>query len=179
MHNKDNFFIAGEISTSNAFGSIYIGRGVEPEMAITNLTEAVLSTNETDRTYIRASGESALDAAAFHYTVYRGVERFLGIDGDFEAGGDPPVNFVETWNALLQTNDMVNANTGLFDPRHMFGVTNQDVFRWPAIVDGTQRQLLGLFITTLLLPGIPTLYWGEEQALYILENLSNNYLFGK
>ncbi len=50
---------------------------------------------------------------------------------------------------------MVNADTGVFDPRHMYGVTNQDVFRWPAIRQGTERMILGLFITTLLMPGIP------------------------
>jgi alpha-1,3-glucan synthase len=50
---------------------------------------------------------------------------------------------------------MINADTGVFDPRHMYGVTNQDVFRWPAIRQGTERMLLGLFITTLLMPGIP------------------------
>jgi alpha-1,3-glucan synthase len=52
----------------------------------------------------------------------------------------------------------------------MYGMTNQDVFRWPAIKDGTQRMLLGLFITTLHMPGIPTLLWGEEQAFYVVSN---------
>lgn len=80
---------------------------------------------------------------------------------------------------MLQTNDMVNANTGKFDPRHMYGVTNQDVFRWPAIINGTQKQLLGMFLTTLLLPGIPTLVWGEEQAFYVLDNTASNYVFGR
>ncbi len=74
---------------------------------------------------------------------------------------------------------MVNANTGKFDPRHMYGVTNQDVFRWPAIVNGTQKQLLGMFLTTLLLPGIPTLVWGEEQAFYVMDNTASNYVFGR
>lgn len=80
---------------------------------------------------------------------------------------------------MLQTNDMINANTGVFDPRHMYGVTNQDVFRWPGIVNGTQKQLLGFFITTLLLPGIPTLVWGEEQAFSVLDNTASNYVFGR
>ena len=80
---------------------------------------------------------------------------------------------------MIRTNDMINANTGKFDPRHMYGVTNQDVFRWPGIVNGTQKQLLGFFITTLLLPGIPTLVWGEEQAFYVLDNTASNYVFGR
>ena len=79
----------------------------------------------------------------------------------------------------MQTNDMTNANTGVFDPRHMYGVTNQDVFRWPALKNGIEKQLLGIFVTTLLLPGIPTLYWGEEQSLYVLDSTAANYVFGR
>ena len=101
------------------------------------------------------------------------------MDGSFEAEGDPSVDWEAFWSALLQTNDMQNAYTGKFDPRHMFGVTNQDVFRWPGIGGGTQKQLLGFFITTLLLPGIPTLYWGEEQNFYVLDSTASNYVFGR
>ena len=101
------------------------------------------------------------------------------MDGTFGAEGDPPTDWIDFWSTIIQTNDMINANTGKFDPRHMYGVTNQDVFRWPAIVNGTQRQLLGMFITTLLLPGIPTLVWGEEQAFYVMDNTASNYVFGR
>jgi len=82
---------------------------------------------------------------------------------------------VDAWNIMLATNDLVNANTGELDPRHMYGVTNQDVFRWPAIKDGTQKMLLGIFITTFLMPGIPLLLWdhindyhGAVAPLYLL-----------
>ncbi len=61
----------------------------------------------------------------------------------------------------------------------MYGVTNQDVFRWPAISHGTEKMLLGLFITTLHMPGIPLLLWGEEQAFYVLDNTAGNYIFGR
>jgi alpha-1,3-glucan synthase len=40
-------------------------------------------------------------------------------------------------------------------------------------------MLLGLFITTLHMPGIPLLLWGEEQAMYVLDNTADNYLFGR
>lgn len=57
---------------------------------------------------------------------------------------------------------------------------SRDVFRWPAITNGTERMLLGLFITTLFLPGIPLLLWGEEQSLYLLADTSAvNYIFGR
>ena len=61
----------------------------------------------------------------------------------------------------------------------MFGVTNQDVFRWPAIHNGIQRQLLGHFITIMLLPGVPKLLWGEEQQFYVLDSTNDNYIFGR
>lgn len=53
------------------------------------------------------------------------------------------------------------------------------MFRWPAIKNGTEKNLLGLFVVTLLFPGIPTLEWGEEQAFYVLESTASNYVFGE
>jgi glycosidase len=99
------------------------------------------------------------------------------MEGNLTVAYDVPTNFVDAWNIMLATNDLVNANTGEFDPRHMYGVTNQDVFRWPAIKDGTKKMLLGLFITTLHMPGIPLLLWGEEQAFYVLDNTADNYIY--
>lgn len=101
------------------------------------------------------------------------------MDGHIGAVGDTDYDVVTAWHEIVQTNDLVNANTGKYDPRHMFGVTNQDVFRYPGLTDGTQRQLLGLFVTTLILPGIPLLVWGEEQAFYIMDNQASNYVFGR
>jgi alpha-1,3-glucan synthase len=45
--------------------------------------------------------------------------------------------------------------------------------------DGTQKMLLGLFLTTLHMPGIPLLLYGEEQAFYILDSTASNYVFGR
>lgn len=177
---KENFFMPGEITGGNTFGSIYLGRGRQPDQLPANLTEAIkLSNASSDDFFLRPKGKNALDAAAFHYSIYRSLTRFLGLDGNLTAGYDVPTNFVDTWNTMLTTNDLVNANSGEFDPRHMYGVTNQDVFRWPAIKNGTQRMLLGLFVNTLLMPGIPLLLWGEEQAFYILDSTANNYIFGR
>jgi alpha-1,3-glucan synthase len=97
------------------------------------------------------------------------------LDGVYEAEGDPPMNFVELWNGLILTNDMVNPNTGDFDPRHLYGTSNQDVFRWPSIKNGTEKEVLALYIIYLLMPGAPLLTWGEEQAFYVLENTNANY----
>lgn len=157
----------GEVVAGNTFGSVYVGRGRTPDNYVENLTEAVtLNSTSSPKYFIRDEGLSAFDGVAFHYTVYRFLSRFLGLDGTFGAEGDPPdVNWIEFWDTILLTNDMVNANDGItFDPRHMYGVTNQDVFRWPTIKNGIEKQLLGYFIVALLLPGIPTLVWGEEQV---------------
>ncbi|QIW99286.1 hypothetical protein AMS68_004804 [Peltaster fructicola] len=173
---KTNFFIPGEIVTGNAEGAIYIGRGKEQKMKVTNRTEAV-STNNTQT--IRPWGHSAFDAGAFHYSTYRSFVRFLGLDGNLTAPGDVPVNFADGWAAMVETNDLNNAYTGKFDPRHMYGVSNQDVFRWPGLTNGTERQLLGDFIVTMVMPGIPMISWGEEQTFYTLDNTAKNYLYGR
>jgi glycosidase len=153
---KRNFFIPGEIGGADTFGSIYLGRGRQPDMRPANIKEAfAVTTASDDKYYIRGKAKSALDAGAFHYSAYRALTRFLGLDGNFTAPFDTPVNWVDMWNSMAVSNDMVNVNTGELDPRHMFGVSNQDVFRWPAIKNGEEKMLLGLFITTLVLPGIP------------------------
>lgn len=99
-------------------------------MAVDEFASAITATNETNSTsYLREFGHSALDSAAFHYSIYRALTRFLGMDGSIGALGDTNYDLVKAWHEIVATNDLVNANTGLWDPRHMFGVTNQDVFR--------------------------------------------------
>ena len=101
------------------------------------------------------------------------------MDGNIGATSETPVDFVIAWNDFIKTNDLINPNTGVFDPRHMYGAQNQDLFRWPTIIDGTQKQILANYITTILLPGIPMLEWGEEQLYYVLDNTASNYVFGR
>lgn len=180
-YGKDNFFLPGEITGGNTFASIFLGRGRQPNQLPEEMTQAVtLEQNKTnDKYYIRDKEHGALDAGAFHYTVYRTLLRFLGLDGNLAAGYDAPLNWIDQWNTYLMTNDLVNINTGEFDPRHLYGVSNFDVFRWPAIYRGIERQLLGHFVTSLLMPGAPLVMWGEEQAYYVLDNTDSNYIFGR
>lgn len=77
------------------------------------------------------------------------------MDGNLQVAYDTNANFVQTWDQMMLSNDFVNAETGLLDPRHMYGVSNFDVFRWPSLVNGTQKLLLASFINTLVMPGIP------------------------
>lgn len=176
---KDNFFLPGEITSGNDFGSLYLGRGRESTQKFDDVITALKATGDDDG-YIRDPGQNALDAGAFHYSVFRFLVRFLGISGErLESGYDLPTDWVAMVSQMFLTNDLVNANSNKFDPRHMYGVTNQDNFRWPAISQGVERQLLGLFMTTLFMPGIPLLYYGEEQGLYILTSTADNYVYGR
>ncbi|KAH1300828.1 hypothetical protein KXX11_004803 [Aspergillus fumigatus] len=177
---KNNFFISGEITGGDYFGSIYLGRGRQQNQWLPDPSQGPKMTNESSAQYfLREAGHEALDSAAFHYSVYRTLTRFLGMDGNLAAGYDVPLDWVDMWRQMLRSNDLVNANTGKFDPRHMYGATNQDVFRWPTVQWGVERQLLGSYITTLLLPGIPLLLWGEEQAFYVLDATATNYIYGR
>ena len=124
---KTNFFITGEISGGNTFGSLYLGRGRTPEQ-LGNLTldEAVKLNNASNATFfIRDEDHGAYDAAAFHYSVYRSLTRFLGMNGFDVSAYDVPQDWVQTWNLLLRSNDLVNPNTNKLDPRHMYGTANQ------------------------------------------------------
>ncbi|KAJ6136759.1 hypothetical protein N7497_012312 [Penicillium chrysogenum] len=161
----DLYAIRATQATVNALGDIsgaYRDCARRVGKIISSFREAFMMTNASDPDYfIRGQNKQATDAAAFHYSVYRSLTRFLA------------------WYQMVLPNDMVNANTGKFDPRHMYGATNQDVFRWPTVECGIERQLLALFITTLHMPGIPMLLWGEEQAFYILDASAANYIYGR
>jgi alpha-1,3-glucan synthase len=77
------------------------------------------------------------------------------MDGDLLAANDTDVNVVTAWNQMFVSNDLLNPSTGHVDPRHMYGSSNFDVFRWPSLVDGAQKGLLATFISALVMPGIP------------------------
>ena len=151
-------------------------------------------TSDDAQYFLRDAPYNGLDAIAFHYSIYRSFQRFLGMDGNLQVAYDVSVNFVSAWNQMFVENDFINAFTGKIDPRHMYGTSNFDVFRWNSLNNGTQKSVLGTFIATLLMPGIPLvrvfcphsnishppaqLYYGEEQNIYLYDNTANNYLFG-
>lgn len=120
------------------------------------------------------------------------------MDGNLQVAYDIPVDFVDAWNSMFQNNDFLNAHTGEIDPRHMYGVSNFDIFRWPSLEHGTQRQAVGIMISSVVIPGIPLVrptlvlpqsspsahisYWqmfyGEEQEFYMYDTGAANYLYG-
>ncbi|KIJ57158.1 glycosyltransferase family 5 protein [Sphaerobolus stellatus SS14] len=177
---KNNFFVAGEVTGGDTFGSLYYGRGRTPtQRPPTNFTVSINVKNTDDQYFLRNDPVVALDGVAFHYSIYRTLTRFLGLDGNLEVAFDVPPNFVSAWHEMVTNNDFINVVTGEVDPRHMLGVSNFDVFRWPSLVNGTQKQVLGSFITSMVVPGIPMYYYGEEQGFYLFDNGASNYLFGR
>lgn len=175
---KKNFFIPGEVTGGDTFGALYYGRGRTPSNRPT-FDEAVSLTNDDNQYFLREEGIPSLDSAAFHYSIYRSLCRFLGMDGNLQTAYDVPVDFITAWNTMITTNDFLNSQTGSFDPRHMYGTTNQDVFRWPSLTNGTHKNALGMFVVTILMPGMPLLWYGEEQGMYLFDNGASNYLYGR
>ncbi|EPT06178.1 hypothetical protein FOMPIDRAFT_68356 [Fomitopsis schrenkii] len=176
--NKNNFLIVGEVTGGDYFGALYYGRGRTP----TERPEfdVAASLTEADNQYfLREQGNEGLDGAAFQYSIYRGLTRFLGMDGNLEDAYDVSKDFVTAWDELFVDDDMLNPGSHNVDPRHLYGTSNFDVFRWPSLENGTERSVLATFMTTLLMPGVPLLYYGEEQNFYLYDNTASNYLYGR
>ncbi|CAL1704520.1 unnamed protein product [Somion occarium] len=176
---KKNFFISGEVTGGDTFGSLYYGRGRTPTQRPQGFLEAANTTADQNQFFLRDAPLNALDGVAFHYSTYRSLTRFLGMDGNLQVAFDVDTNFITAWNQMFVNNDFLNAQTGKVDPRHMFGTSNFDVYRWPSVENGTQRSVLGTFIATLVMPGIPLLFYGEEQNFYLFDTGASNYLYGR
>lgn len=131
------------------------GRGRTPTQLPGGFLEAANLTADDNEYFLREKGVNGLDSVAFHYSIYRSLARFLGMDGNLNVAYDVDVNFVTAWNQMFVANDFLNQLTGDLDPRHLYGTSNFDIFRWPSLEDGTQRSVLGTFIATLVMPGIP------------------------
>ncbi|EEB09010.2 alpha-1,3-glucan synthase Mok13 [Schizosaccharomyces japonicus yFS275] len=177
--NKTNFFIPGEVTGSSSYGSIYYGRGRQPDQRPPSFENALKLVGNETFFFLRGQHDNALDASAFHYSLYRAITRFLRMDGDLQVRFDVPVEFTQGWNKIVIYEDQINPNTGTFDPRHLYGVTNHDVFRWPAIANGAEKLILGTMVTFFLFPGIPSIYYGDEQGMYVLDNTAKNYIYGR
>ena len=78
--------------------------------------------------FLRKAPLNGPDSVAFHYSMYRSFQRFLGLDGNLQVGYDIPVNFIDAWNTPFVENDFINAFTGM---------SNFDILRWDGLVNGT------------------------------------------
>ncbi|EPY52099.1 alpha-1,4-glucan synthase Ags1 [Schizosaccharomyces cryophilus OY26] len=178
-YGKENFLIVGEVTGSSSYGSIYYNRGRQPDQRPANGTIAYNLTANDNKYSLRDRDHAGFDASAFHYSVYRALVRFLGMDSKVEIGYDVPSRFTDAWEQIQVNEDAVNINSGIIDARHMLGITNNDLFRWGSLLNGTEKAILGTMITTLMFPGIPLLYYGDEQGMYVLDNSADNYLYGR
>ncbi|EIM79632.1 glycoside hydrolase [Stereum hirsutum FP-91666 SS1] len=145
---KKNFFITGEVTGGDTFGSY--GRGRTPTQLPSNFDIAANLTANQSQCFLRDESDNGLDAVAFHYSTYRSLTRFFGMDGNLADAYDIDVNFVTSWNQMFVDNDFLNAITGDVDPRHMF-----------------------------VMPGISLIYHGEEQNVYLYDTTAQNYLYGR
>lgn len=134
------------------------GRGRTPTQLPPGFLAAANLTESQNQYFLRPSPVNGLDGVAFHYSIYRSITRLLGMDGNLQVAYDVDVNLVSAWNEMFVDNDMINPNTGQVDPKHLYGTSNFDVFRWPSLQNGTQKGALATFITTLVMPGIPLVY---------------------
>lgn len=174
---------------------VYSGRGRTPSQRPSSFLVTANVTADNSEYFLRDQGKNAIDGVAFHYSTYRSLTRFLGMDGNLAVAYDVDVNFVQAWQTMFLDNDFLNANTGDLDPRHMYGTSNFDVFRWPSLENGTQRGILGSFISYMVMPGVPLvsscssfsvtrlltlaqIYYGEEQNIYLYDTSAQNYLYG-
>lgn len=176
---KTNFLIAGEVTGGDTFGALYLGRGRTPTQLPPGFLQAANLTESDNQYFLRSHNNNGLDGYAFHYSIYRSLTRFLGMDGNLQVAYDIDTNFVTAWNQMFVNDDFLNANNGVMDPRHWYGTSNFDVFRWPSLENGTLRSALGSFITNLVMPGIPLWYYGEEQNFYLFDSTASNYLYGR
>ncbi|KAJ7063334.1 modular protein with glycoside hydrolase family 13 and glycosyltransferase family 5 domains [Mycena amicta] len=156
---KNNFYIPGEVTGGNTFGSLYIGRGRTP-------TQRPPGYSSVLNYFLREAPLNALDGVAFHYSTYRALTRFLGMDGNLQAAYDTDINFITAWHEMFVENDLINSQNKALDPRHI-------------LQNGTQMSALGSFITSMVMPGIPLLYYGEEQNFYLFDTGAANYLYGR
>lgn len=131
------------------------GRGRTPTQKPAGFLAAANVTKDQNEYFLRTAPLNGLDGVAFHYSIYRSLTRFLGMDGNLQVAFDIDVNFVTAWNQMFVNNDFLNPSTNVVDPRHMYGSSNFDVFRWPSMESGTLKSVLATFINSLVMPGIP------------------------
>jgi alpha-1,3-glucan synthase len=66
------------------------------------------------------------------------------MDGQLTAGFDAPVDWVEGWDYMVKTNDLINANTGVLLPKGEAGFRGAAMYpqKYRVTVDGCRSQSL-------------------------------------
>ena len=131
------------------------GRGRTPTEEPLTVINATSLTEQDDAYFLRDVNNNGLDANAFHYSIYRSLTRMMGMDGNLAVANDIVTNLVDGWNQMLITNDFLDPFNGEFDPKHLLGTSNFDVFRWNGLEYGEDRNNFAIFVSLVLVPGIP------------------------
>jgi alpha-1,3-glucan synthase len=67
------------------------------------LKQPSYDTNASDHEFVRPLSSSPLDSVAFHYSVYRALIPFLGLDGNpFPEYDIVGWSFADMWNAMAR-----------------------------------------------------------------------------
>jgi len=93
---KKNFYITGEVTGGDTFGSLYVGRGRTSGQR-PSFTQAASLTSSQNQYFLRDAPLNGLDGVAFHYSIYRSLQRFLGMDGNLQVAYDVDTDFVTAW----------------------------------------------------------------------------------
>lgn len=98
-----NFYRPSECSgDGNMFGSLYIGRGRQAEhYAHLNTSNAMEIKANQSQSFMRDIGKNALDSSSFHYSVYRSLTLFLGLDHEVDRRYDVELNWITAWNQMM------------------------------------------------------------------------------
>lgn len=68
--------------------------------------------------YLREDGMTGYDGTAFHYSVYRVLQRLLQMDGNLDVAYDVPNELTTMWQTMLINEDLINSQTKELDPRN-------------------------------------------------------------
>ncbi|KAJ3045031.1 Cell wall alpha-1,3-glucan synthase ags1 [Rhizophlyctis rosea] len=173
---KRNFWVSGELTTTAQHTAVYTGRGRQPNHYPPNSDIAwTAAANATaGSTYLlRPANHYAIDSTAFHYRLYHSLLYVLQVDGNVD------INPVDLFNSLPIWDDLYNPQTGRLDLRHMYGITNQDLFRFPALDHGIEKSRLANWLVTVMMTGTANLYYGEEQNFAMLDSMTDDYIYGR
>ncbi len=90
--------------------SLHSGRGRTPDAWADNYTNVNLEPNNT---YIREIGQAPIDSVSFHYSVYRSLIPFLGLDGNpFPENDATGLSFASLWETMMLYVVMTWTDTG-------------------------------------------------------------------
>jgi alpha-1,3-glucan synthase len=119
-------------------GSLYIGRGTSQAVNNRTLNQALAATPADNNMYLREDGMTGYDGTAFHYSVYRVLQRLLQMDGNLDVAYDVPNELTTMWQTMLINEDLINSQTKELDPRNWVRPSARSTVSRPSFADDTR-----------------------------------------